>query len=56
MSNLTRYNNVWKNFGHRFSNLSISGDRIEHVLWRVRDIVFPPRLKNVVITLTKTSL
>ena len=47
---LTRYGNVWKNiFGIEFTNLGIRWDRVENVLWRVRDIVFPPRLKNVVI-------
>ena len=50
VAGLTRYNNVWKNlFGNGFINLGIRGDRAEHVLWRVRDIAFPPRLKNVVI-------
>ena len=50
MAGLTRYNNVWKNlFGNGFINLGIRGDRVEHVLWRVTDIAFPPRLKNVVI-------
>ena len=50
MAGLTRYSNVWKNiFGNEFINLGIRGDRVENVLWRVRDIAFPPRLKNVVI-------
>ena len=50
VAGLTRYNNVWKNlFGSRFNNLGIRGDRAEHVLWRFKDIAFPPRLKNVVI-------
>ena len=50
VAGLTRYNNVWKNlFGNGFINLSIRGDRVERVLWGVRDMVFPPRLKNVVI-------
>ena len=31
------------------SILTSLGERIEHVLWRVRDIAFPPRLRNVVI-------
>ena len=59
VAGLTRYNNVWKNlFGNGFINLGIRGDRAEHVLWRVRDIAFPPRLKMlsyyvVRITLTK---
>ena len=47
---LTRYNNVWKNlFGNGFINLGVRGDRVEHVLWRVIDIGFPQRLKNVII-------
>ena len=47
---LTRYNNVWKKiFGSGFINLGIRGDRVEHVLWRVKDTAFPPRLKYVVI-------
>ena len=50
MAGLTRYTNVWKNlFGNGFINLGICADRVEHVLWRVRDIAFPPQLKNVVI-------
>ena len=50
VAGLTRYSNVWKNlFGNEFINLGIRGDRVENVLWRVRDIAFPPRLKNVVI-------
>ena len=50
MAGLMRYNNVWENlFGSGFINLGIRGDRVEHVLWRVKDIAFPPRLKNVVI-------
>ena len=50
MAGLTRFSNVWKNlFGNEFINLGICGDRVENDLWRVRDIAFPPRLKNVVI-------
>ena len=47
---LTRYSYVWKNlFGNEFINLGIRGDRVENVLWSVRYIAFPPRLKNIVI-------
>ena len=50
VAGLTHYSNVWKNlFGNQFINLGIHGGRIENVLWCVRDIAFPPRLKNVVI-------
>ena len=50
MADLMRYNNVWKNlFGSGFINLGIRGDRVEHVLWRVKDTAFPPRLKNVIL-------
>ena len=50
VAGLTRYSNVWKNlFGNEFINLGIRGDRVENVLWRVRDIAFPPRWKIVVI-------
>ena len=44
------YNNVWKNlFGNEFINIGMRADRVENALWCARDIVFPPRLKNVVI-------
>ena len=50
MAGLTRYTNIWNNlFGNRLINLGISGDRVENVLWRSRDIPSLPSLKNVVI-------
>ena len=43
VTGLARYNNAWKNlFGNGFVNLRIRGDRVENVLWRVRDTAFPP--------------
>ena len=43
---LTRYTNIWNNlFGNRFINVGISGDRVENVLWRARDIPSLPSLK-----------
>ena len=50
VAGLTRYTNVWKNiFWNGFLKVDIRGDRVENVLWRLRDITFPPRLKSVVI-------
>ena len=50
VAGLTRYTNVWNNlFGNRFISLGISGDRVENILWRARDIPFLLSLKNVVI-------
>ena len=47
---LRRYTNIWNNlFGNRFINLGISGDRVENVLWRARDIPSLLSLENVVI-------
>ena len=41
---------MWKNlFGNGIINLGFRGDCVAHVLWRVRDIAFPPRLKDVAI-------
>ena len=50
MAGLKRYSNVWENlFGNEFIYLGIRGDRVENILWRLRDIAFPPRLKNLAI-------
>ena len=50
VAGLTRYTNIWNNlFGNSFINLGISGDYVENVLWRAREIPFIPSLKNVVI-------
>ena len=57
VAGLTHYNNVWKNlFGNGFINLGIHGDRVDHVLWYVRDTVFPPHLKNIVIPCGTTNI
>ena len=50
VAGLMWYTNIWKNlFGNSFINLGISGDRVENVLWRARDLPFLPSLKNVAI-------
>ena len=50
IAGLTQYTNIWNSlFDKRFINLCISGDCVENVLWRARDILCPPSLKNVVI-------
>ena len=50
MAGLVHYNNVWKNlFGNELINIGMRAERVENAVWCVRDIAFPPRLKNVVI-------
>ena len=50
VAGLSRYTNIWNNlFGNRLINLGVGGDRVENVLWRARDILFFPSLKNVII-------
>ena len=57
VAGLTRYLNVWKNlFGIEFINLGIREDRVVNVLWRVRDIAFPPRLKMLSYCLVRITL
>ena len=38
VTGLRRYRHIWKNYFKDAINLSISGDRVENVLWRARDI------------------
>ena len=35
---LKRYGHIWKNYFKDVLNLGVSGDRVENVLWRPRDI------------------
>ena len=50
VADLTRYTNIWNNlFGNRFINLDISGDHVENVFWRARDIPSLLSLKIFVI-------
>ena len=57
VAGLTRYLSVWKNlFGIEFINLGIREDRVVNVLWRVRDIAFPPRLKMLSYCLVRITL
>ena len=57
VAGLMRNTNIWNNlFGNRFINLGISGDRVENVLWRARDIPFLPSLKNVVILCSTNNI
>ena len=50
VAGLTQYTNIWKNlFDKRFVNFHVSGDRVENVICRARDILFLSSLQNIVI-------
>ena len=38
---LRRYRHIWRNYFEDALNLVVSGDRVENVLWRTRDISLP---------------
>ena len=51
VAGLRRYPKVWGNFILQYKpvNLDICGDRIENVLWRIKDIVLQKSIRSVVI-------
>ena len=57
VAGLMWYTNIWKNlFGNSFINLGISGDRVENVLWRARDLPFLPSLKMLLFYVVQIIL
>ena len=38
---LARFSDVWHNFFCNALNFGIGGDRTEHIVWRVRNLLFP---------------
>ena len=46
---LSRYSNVWETFFRESLNLSIGGDRTQHIIWRVERLPVPSHLKLIII-------
>ena len=51
IASLSRYLEVWHRYFTPFNalNLGIGGDQVENMLWRAKNLVIPPLLKNVVV-------
>ena len=51
VAGLKRYAIVWRNLilQYKTVNLGIGGDRMQNVLWRIKDIVLPKSIRSVVI-------
>ena len=51
VAGLRRYPAIWRNFilQYKTVNLGTIGDRIENVLWRIKDILLPKSIRSVVI-------
>ena len=46
---LQRYSDVWKENFSSTLNLGVGGDRVEHVLWRIQNYLFPASVKVVIV-------
>ena len=51
IAGLSRYLKVWQRYFTPLKalNFGIGGDRVENVLWRTKNLLIPPSLKNVVV-------
>ena len=49
VAGLNRYSQVWENFFTNTINLGIGGDKIQHVLWRLRNTRLSPNINYVIV-------
>ena len=51
INGLERYPDIWNNFFAPLSaiNLGIGGDKVQHILWRMEDMVLPPTVEYLFI-------